>query len=125
MARRRFSRRSRTEYVHPVIEITSLTDTRVSDYTHVGRPDWLRERGLFVAEGRLVVRRLFQTPSFGVRSVLLTSTAFGALEDVLDRTRCPIYVCDPDTMKRLAGFNFHHGGLAAGDRPAASEPASR
>src|SRR3954465_4727973 len=103
MARRRFSRRSRTEYVHPGIEITSLTDTRGSDYTHVGRPDWLRERGVFRAQGplvgrrrlwrggRLVVRRLFQTPSFGVRPVLLTSTAFGALEGVLDRTRCPIY----------------------------------
>jgi len=60
-----------------------------------------------------------------VRSVLLTPTALAALEDVLYRSRCPVYVCQPDTMNRLAGFNFHRGCLAIGERPAAIEPARR
>jgi tRNA G18 (ribose-2'-O)-methylase SpoU len=72
-----------------------------------------------------VVRRLVQTPTFPVRSVLLTHTALAALEDVLYGTRSPIYVCQPDLMKRLTGFNFHRGCLAIGERPAAIEPASR
>jgi tRNA G18 (ribose-2'-O)-methylase SpoU len=97
----------------------------VSDYAQVGQPDWLRERGLFVAEGRLVVRRLFETPTFTVRSVLVTRTAFTALQDILDVAPCPIYVCEQETMNRLAGFNFHRGCLAIGERPPAIDPARR
>ncbi len=108
-----------------MIEITTLSDPRVSDYAQVGQTDWLRERGLFVAEGRLVVRRLFEAPTFTVRSVLVTRTAFTALEDILDATSCPVYVCEQDTMNRLAGFNFHRGCLAIGERPPLIDPASR
>jgi len=108
-----------------VIEITALTDDRVSDYTNVGQPDWLRERGLFVAEGRLVVRRLFQAPTFTVRSVLITHTALAALGDTLDSTRCPIYVCEQEMMNHLTGFNFHRGCLAIGERPPAIDPGCR
>ena len=96
----------------------------MSDYARVGHPDWLRERGLFVAEGRLVVRRLFESATFTVRSVLITRTALAALEDILDPARCPVYVCQQDTMDRLAGYNFHRGCLAIGERPA-TEPATR
>jgi tRNA G18 (ribose-2'-O)-methylase SpoU len=107
-----------------VIEIKDLADRRVSDYTHVGEPDWLRERGLFVAEGRLVVRRLFET-SITVHSVLVTGAALAALPDSLDPERCPIYACDQDTMNRLAGFNFHRGCLAIAERPPAIDPQER
>jgi len=100
-----------------VIEITSLNDGRVSDYTHVGDPLWLLERGLFVAEGRFVVRRLFEAGTFEVRSVLATPAAFAALDDVLIVSRCPVYVCPQDTVAQLTGFNFHRGCLALGERP--------
>jgi len=95
----------------------------VSDYAQVGQPHSLRERGLFVAEGRLVVQRLFQT-TFTIRSVLITRTAFAALEDILEPRRCPIYVCEQDTMNKLAGFDFHRGCLAIGERPPAIESAN-
>ena len=107
-----------------MIAITTLSDTRVSDYTQVGQPEWLRERGLLVAEGRLVVERLFQT-TFKIRSVLITPTAVAALSGILDSRRCPIYVCEQSTMNQLAGFNFHRGCLAIAERPPAIEPASR
>ncbi len=107
-----------------MFDVTTLTDRRVSDYARVAQADWLRERGLFVAEGRLVVQRLFQT-TFTIRSVLITRTAYDALEDVLDPGRCPISVCDQDTMNTLAGFNFHRGCLAIAERPPAIEPATR
>ena len=108
-----------------MIEITTLNDARVSDYAHVGEPDWLRERGLFVAEGRLVVGRLFQTPTFAIRSVLMTRTALAALEDGVDSARCPVYLCEQDMMNRLAGFNFHRGCLALGERPPAIDAPNR
>lgn len=108
-----------------MIEITSLLDRRVAEYAHVGEPGWLRERGVFVAEGRLVVRRLFEAHGFTVRSVLVTRVAHAALQDVLDPARCPIYLCEQDVMNQLAGFNFHRGCLALGERPAAIDPVSR
>jgi tRNA G18 (ribose-2'-O)-methylase SpoU len=105
-----------------MIQITHLNDSRVADYAHVGDPEWLRRHGLFVAEGRLVVRRLFETRSFGVRSVLVTPAALAAMKDVLEMERCPIYVCDPAALNDLTGFNFHRGCLAIGERPTVIEP---
>src|SRR5690349_10863465 len=101
-----------------MIEITSLDDLRVAEYAHVGHPDWLRDQRLFVAEGRLVVRRLFAAQGFAIRSVLVTHAAFNAMRDVFQSASCPIYVCQQDTMNQLAGFNFHRGCLALADRPA-------
>ena len=72
-----------------MIEITSLTDGRVSDYTHVGEPLWLLERGLFVAEGRVVVRRLLEAGTFEVCSVLSTPAAH-AMSVATTRVRIPI-----------------------------------
>ena len=108
-----------------MIEITSLHDGRVADYTRVGDPRWLLEQGLFVAEGRLVVRRLFEAGTFAVRSVLITPAAQAALIDILEAARCPIYLCAQELMNQLAGFNFHRGCLALGERPRPIHSASR
>jgi tRNA G18 (ribose-2'-O)-methylase SpoU len=101
-----------------VIEfVDRLDDPRLADYARVGDPAWLRGRGLFVAEGRLVVRRLLDGRRFAVKSVLVTPTALAALEDVLRPGRCAIYVCDQQTLNAVAGINFHRGCLAIAERP--------
>ncbi len=92
-------------------------DPRVADYAHVGDPGWLRERRFFVAEGRLVVRRLIEAGAFTVRSVLVTPAALAALEDVLEPAAFATYVCDQQTMNSISGIKFHRGCLALGDRP--------
>ncbi|MEP6915275.1 MAG: RNA methyltransferase, partial [Acidobacteriota bacterium] len=69
-----------------------------------------------VAEGRLVVRRLLEGERFRTRSVLVTPTAFAALEDVLDPARCEIHVCEQQAMNAMAGINFHRGCLALAER---------
>ena len=96
--------------------VASLDDPRVAAYAHVGDPGWLRDQHLFVAEGRLVVRRLLEAGTFTVRSVLVTPAALAALEDVLDPA-FPAYLCEQQTMDAIAGFNFHRGCLALGERP--------
>ena len=63
--------------------IDRLDDPRVATYSRVGDAAWLRDRGLFVAEGRLVVRRLFEARRFEVDSVLVTPAALAALQDIL------------------------------------------
>jgi tRNA G18 (ribose-2'-O)-methylase SpoU len=108
-----------------VIHISDLDDPRVAAYAHVGDPSWLRQHGLFVAEGRFVVRRLFEAHAFSVRSVLVTPAALAAMTDVLDPERCPVYVCEQQTMNDVAGFNFHRGCLAIADRPPAIDPLAR
>lgn len=91
----------------------------LDEYRHVGDHRSLTERGLFVAEGRLVVRRLLALPEWRVRSVLVTPAARAALAGALDRLAAPLLVVDPSEMREVAGFNFHRGCLALAERPPA------
>jgi tRNA G18 (ribose-2'-O)-methylase SpoU len=105
--------------------VISADDPRIADYAHVGDPQWLLRQGLFVAEGRLVVRRLLEASTFTIRSVLLTPAAHAALADVVDAAAVTVYPCDQQTMNAVAGFNFHRGCLALGVRPPASDSLER
>ena len=109
--------------------IDSLSDARVADYAHVADSAWLLDRGLFVAEGRLVVRRLLETDRFAVQSVLLTPAALGALGSVLSleryRDSLPVYVSEQALLNDIAGFNFHRGCLALARRPLDTVPLDR
>lgn len=99
-----------------IVRVGDLQDPRLGDYARVGDPAWLRERGLFVAEGRLVVRRLIEHRRFAVESILLTGTALASMEDVASGAECPVYVCERETLNHLTGFNFHRGCLALARR---------
>ncbi len=103
----------------PVFEVTGTGDPRLSDYRKIPDPDLLRSRGLFIAEGRQVVRRLLAAPRFRVRSLLLTPAARAGLADLLPHVAdVPVFVVTQDAMNAIAGFNIHRGCLAAGERPA-------
>jgi tRNA G18 (ribose-2'-O)-methylase SpoU len=109
--------------------IDSLSDARIADYAHVANSAWLVDHGLFVAEGRLVVRRLLETARFAVQSVLVTPAAVAALGSVLSTERyrdsLPVYVCDQALLNEIAGFNFHRGCLALAKRPLDTMPLDR
>ncbi|MBA3886034.1 MAG: RNA methyltransferase [Acidobacteria bacterium] len=96
--------------------IARFDDPRVADYAHVGDAAWLRAHGLFVAEGRLVVRRLLAGGRFEVASVLVTPAARSALADVLEGAGAQVYVCGQEDLNALAGFNFHRGCIALAHR---------
>jgi tRNA G18 (ribose-2'-O)-methylase SpoU len=99
--------------------IDDVRDPRLGDYVHAGDPRWLRDHGLFLAEGRLVVERLILGRRFAVRSILVTPPARDALAGVLATVRCPVYVVLPAVMESLTGFDFHRGCLAIGERASA------
>ena len=63
----------------------------------IGEAELVRRRGVFVAEGRLVVRRLLEDSRHRVRSLLLNRSARAALADLVPRwiDRIPIYTCGP------------------------------
>jgi len=101
-----------------VIYVDHADDSRLSDFTAVSDPELARTRGIFVAEGRLVVRRLLTASSFRPRAVLVTPSAMEALEDALPaRPDVPVYIVPKDVMEGVAGFNIHRGCLATGERP--------
>jgi tRNA G18 (ribose-2'-O)-methylase SpoU len=109
-----------------MIPVADADDPRVADYRRLADPDAIRRAGLFIAEGRLVVRRLLASDRFRTRSVLVTDVAFRALRDFLERasSRVPVFVVDHTLISRIAGFNFHRGCLAVAERPAAASLAS-
>ena len=87
----------------------------------------LRRRGLFVAEGRLVVERLLDAAGRGYRvtSMLLNDASFASLEHRLSQLPdVPVFVCSSDELASIAGFNFHRGCLALAERPGDGDPAA-
>jgi tRNA G18 (ribose-2'-O)-methylase SpoU len=105
-----------------VVPIDDPDDPRIADYRNVPDPALLAERGVFVAEGRLVVRALLASRRFGTRSLLVTGASLKSLEDVLEAAAptLPIYVASKALVSGIVGFNVHRGCLALGERPAAS-----
>jgi tRNA G18 (ribose-2'-O)-methylase SpoU len=101
-----------------VIHIEAAGDGRLDEYRSVPDPESLTRRGRFVAEGRLVVRRLLGESRLETRSVMLTPPAYESLRDLLSaHSSLPIYVVPQKVMNEVAGFNFHRGCLAIGTRP--------
>ena len=95
-----------------VERITDADDPRLADYRGLanGGP-----REAFVVEGRRLVRRLLDGSRFRTRSVLLTERALVDLRDAL-ADGLPVYVGGAPMIRRLVGFEFHRGCLAAGER---------
>jgi len=108
----------------PAMIVTRLddqTDDLLADYRNIPDPVLVAQRGLFVAEGRLVVTRLLASSTFTARSAMVTETALAAMREVFDRhSHLPVYVVPQHVMNGVAGFNIHRGCLAIGERPAPS-----
>jgi tRNA G18 (ribose-2'-O)-methylase SpoU len=104
----------------PIERLTSSFDPRVADYRHVAEADLVKARGLFVAEGRLVVTRLIED-GHRFRSVLVTDTAYRSLEAALAglAEHVPVYICETTALVEISGYNIHRGCLALVERPAA------
>lgn len=101
------------------IRIRDPSDERISDYRDLTDAE-LRRRleqgeGMFVAEGKLVVRRLLAS-RYPLRSVLVTPAGLGALEADLAGRPVTVYLAEREVMAATAGFDVHRGVLAAASR---------
>jgi tRNA G18 (ribose-2'-O)-methylase SpoU len=97
--------------------IDAPDDPRIAAYAEVGDHERIRARGLFVAEGRLVCRRLIESGRFDVESVVVTPAALHGLSDLLEAVNWPVYVCGEGVVQTLTGIDFHRGCLALARRP--------
>ena len=103
------------------IRIAAVDDPRLDDFRIVSDPALMRDRGLFVAEGRLAVERLLAS-RFRARALLVIESALEGLEPSLaggpGRREVDVYVTDSVQLRRVTGFRFHRGCLALGERAA-------
>jgi tRNA G18 (ribose-2'-O)-methylase SpoU len=101
--------------------VSGPDDSRLADYRRVSDPELVRRRGLFVAEGRLVVRRLIDDGRHRVRSLLVSDAALESLRPALARldSTVPIYVCAVEDFVGVTGYNIHRGCLALAEPRAA------
>jgi tRNA G18 (ribose-2'-O)-methylase SpoU len=94
-------------------------DPRVAAFRAVRDGDLLRSRGLFVAEGRHVVRRVVEDGRYRVESVLVNEAALRELEPAMAALDpdVPIMVCAAESFEDIAGYDVHRGCLALVHRP--------
>jgi tRNA G18 (ribose-2'-O)-methylase SpoU len=102
----------------PVIRIDRFDDPRISEYRSVSDGESLLRRNRFVAEGRLVVRRLVES-GHRLESILVNDASFRALGALLTDVsqNVPVYICETDEFASITGFNLHRGCLALAERP--------
>ncbi|MDD7686297.1 MAG: RNA methyltransferase [Actinomycetaceae bacterium] len=116
-----------------LIEITSLADQRLLEYTSLKDVALRRklepEHGIYMAESRNVIERALMA-GHRPRSVLLEQRWLGAIDDLFRQYMgfgidgdIPVYVGDESELERLTGFRVHRGALAAMERPPMPDPA--
>lgn len=99
-----------------VLTIEDPEDPRLTDYREIRDAERRLRSGTFIAEGRLVVRRLLGAGRYRVRSALVTPPALHALGETLAAAGVPTYLVAQSIVEAVVGMEFHHGCLAAGER---------
>jgi tRNA G18 (ribose-2'-O)-methylase SpoU len=102
------------------VHVVDPADTRLDLYRQISDAALLRDHGLFVAEGRLVVERVLDDDRFEVVSVLVSPAAQSALDRSLvraNRATIPVFVTPPQSFQSITGFDIHRGCLALVRRP--------
>ncbi len=103
----------------PIVPVETLDDSRVAAYATLRDAELVKARGVFVAEGRLVVERLIATGSYDVQSLLLSDTACTAMQTSLRRLPAgvPVFTCPLERFAAITGLHIHRGCLALATRP--------
>lgn len=101
-----------------VIRITDREDGRLDHYRSIRDRDLAGRGGLFVAEGKVVLRTLLQAGRFDLVSVLLLENRVAGVADLLRSLpeEVPVYVADARLLEAIAGYDVHRGVLAIGRR---------
>ncbi len=104
----------------PVVDIDDPADPRLDDFRDLNsvdrRPDLPSGKGLVIAEGVLVVRRMLAS-RFHPRAMLGTDRRLRELAADLDATEAPYYRVTAEVMADVVGFHLNRGVLAAAARP--------
>jgi tRNA G18 (ribose-2'-O)-methylase SpoU len=100
--------------------VEDLDDPRVADYRDIRERDLTGRRGLFIAEGEVVLNTLLSPASVcRPRSVLMAAHRIDQRRALLAQVPegVPVYAASQAVLDRIAGFALHRGMLAVGDKP--------
>ncbi len=110
----------------PVIDVADPADPRLDDFRDLNcvdrRPDLPTGKGLVIAEGVLVVRRMLAS-RFRAHALLGTGRRLAELAADLTVTDAPCYRASAEVMAEVVGFHLNRGVLAAARRPQPAETA--
>ena len=110
-----------------VVAVDDAADPRLADFRDLARadrrPDRPGGRGLVLAEGTVVVRRLLASP-YPPRALLGVARRIEDLAPDLRDADVPAYVTDAATMAEVVGFHLNRGVLASADRAPAPDLAA-
>jgi tRNA G18 (ribose-2'-O)-methylase SpoU len=110
----------------PVIQIDDPADPRVAAYVDIRERDLVGRKGLFVAEGEVVLRVLIGGARYAPASLLIAEKRMPGLRSLLAKVppAVPIFSVRQDIMQAIAGFPMHRGILALGRIADAPSPAA-
>jgi len=109
------------------IRIEDIDDPRVEVYRNIRDADLVGRRGVFIAEGKLVVRVLLSrsrdSGGFRAQSVLVNRSGYESMADALVGLGPgrPVYVAEQGVLDGIVGFHIHRGVLACGTREEAPD----
>jgi tRNA G18 (ribose-2'-O)-methylase SpoU len=100
------------------IDIDDPDDPRIAAYRDIRERDLAGRRGLFVAEGKVVLEALFSARRFEPESALILDARLPGMVATLAKAPVgmPVYVASRPVMDAVAGFPMHRGVLAIGRR---------
>jgi tRNA G18 (ribose-2'-O)-methylase SpoU len=102
-------------------DVDDPDDSRLDDFRDLNsvdrRPDLPSGKGLVIAEGVLVVRRMLAS-RFRPHALLGTDRRLAELEDDLVGCAVPVYRTSAEVMAQVVGFHLNRGVLAAARRVA-------
>ncbi|MET1051848.1 MAG: RNA methyltransferase [Mycetocola sp.] len=109
----------------PVLEISDLSDPRLTDYAHLTDVALKKargtEHGLYLAESLLVFERALGA-GHRPRSVLALGGTADEAVALLGDTDVPVFVGPGDLLAELTGYVLHRGLIASMHRPALPDP---
>jgi tRNA G18 (ribose-2'-O)-methylase SpoU len=101
----------------PVIEISSLDDPRLGDYSHLTDVALKKSGGgLYIAESLLVLQRALAAGHVP-RSVLALGTTVADAVDATAGFDIPVFSGPSELLEELTGYLLHRGLIAAMHRP--------
>jgi tRNA G18 (ribose-2'-O)-methylase SpoU len=98
--------------------IDTADDPRIEAYREVRERDLVGRRGLFIAEGEVVLGRLIGSHRFHTVSALVDTRRLEKLGPMLARlpAETPVFHASREVLDAIAGFAIHRGILGLGAR---------
>jgi tRNA G18 (ribose-2'-O)-methylase SpoU len=111
-----------------IVPVDDPADPRLVEYTQLTDVELRRQfedpaagLGVFVAEGRIAVRRLLNS-LYPTQSLLVTPARFDALAPDVEGRDVTVFVAAQPVMDATVGFHIHRGVLAVGRRLPLPDP---